>query len=357
MIECGMKETNIRLLGRLDETQDPICLDWTASGFEVNFQGTRLWAELEATCDSPDMWVAVAVDGCPVARFMVEPGRRWYPLGRWAAPIEGMGEVTSRVVTLMKETQCMPFAPEATVKVHGLRHDGELLPLPEPALRVEFIGDSLTSAEGAMAPKDNQEWIPMWFTAFGNYSFHVCNALKAERRVISQSGQGVAWNFMFDPAGNLADDYELTVGALKGEAAEARGCRKPYDFAAWPADAVLIRLLTNDVGGMRRAGKAEEMTEPLTGKCADFIRKVRRRNPKAHIVWVLPSGDNLPEIAIEAVRRCQAEGVERLSCLALPDYGPEDHGARNHPNAAYNEKIGRITADYLRQLMGIGEKN
>ena len=351
MIECGLKHENIRLLGRLDETQSPICLDWTGSGFEVNFQGTQLWAELEATCDSPDMWVAVAVDGCPVARFMVEPGRRWYPLGRWSSPIPGMEQPLSRVVTLMKETQCMPFAPEATVKVHGLRHDGALLPLEAPALRVEFIGDSLTSAEGAMAPKDNPEWIPMWFTAFGNYSFHVCNALRAERRVISQSGQGVAWNFMYDPAGNLADDYELIVGALKGEAAEGRGCRKPYDFAAWPADVVLIRLLSNDVGGMRRAEKVGEMTEPLTEKCVGFIKKVRRCNPKAHIVWVLPPSENMPEIAVEAVRRCQAEGMEKLSCLTLPDYGAEELGARNHPNAAYNEKIGRITADYIRQLI------
>ena len=235
MTECSLKSENVRLLGRLDQSQEPVCLDWTASGFQVNFKGTQLWVELEATAEAPDMWVAYTVDDCPIGRFMVEPGRRWYPLGRWSSPAEGSEEPLARVVTLMKETQCMPFAPDATVKVHGLRHDGALLPLPEPALRIEFIGDSLTSAEGALAPKNNTEWIPMWFTALGNYSFHVCRALNAERRVLSQSGQGVAWNFMFDPEGNLADDYELTVGALKGEAAERRGCRKPYDFAAWPA--------------------------------------------------------------------------------------------------------------------------
>ena len=69
-----------------------------------------------------------------------------------------------------------------------------------------------------------------------------------------------------------------------------------------------------------------------------------------------PPSDNLPEIAVEAVKRCQAEGIEKLSCLALPDYGPEELGARNHPNAAYNEKIGKITAEYLRELMGIDAK-
>ena len=345
MIQCGMNSDHIRLLGRMDENQRPLCLDWTASGFEANFQGSELWAELEATRESPDMWVAVAVDGSPVARFMVETGRRWYPL------VHGMDKDLSRVVTLMKETQCMPFCPEATVKVHGLRHDGALLPLPEPALRIEFIGDSLTSAEGALAPKNNAEWIPMWFTAWGNYSFHVCRLLNAERRVLSQSGQGVAWDYLFNPEGNLADDYELTVGALKGEAAEARGCRKAYDFSAWPADVVCIRLLSNDVGGMRRAEKEAEMTEALTSKCVDFLKKVRRCNPRARIVWVLPGSHSMPGIGVEAVRRCQAEGMDRLSCLTLPDYGEHELGARNHPNAAYNEKIGRITADYIRSLL------
>ena len=36
---------------------------------------------------------------------------------------------------------------------------------------------------------------------------------------------------------------------------------------------------------------------------------------------------------------------------SVSDYGPDELGARNHPNAAYNEKIGKITAEYLRELL------
>jgi len=43
MTECNIKSENIRLLGRLDATQTPICLDWTGSGFEVLFKGEELW--------------------------------------------------------------------------------------------------------------------------------------------------------------------------------------------------------------------------------------------------------------------------------------------------------------------------
>ena len=346
MTHCSIHSDNIRLLGRMDVTQDPVCLDWTGTGFEAEFQGSQLWTELEATEEEPGFWVLAAVDGMPVARFLVEYGRRWYPL------VYGMDGTLRRRVTLMKETQCMPFAPRATVRLHGLKHDGTLLPLPEPKRRIEFIGDSLTSAEGALAPKDNTEWIGMWFTAFGNYSQYVCQTLDAERRIVSQSGQGVAWDFMGNREGNLSDRYHLTVGALRGEAAEARGCHKPYDFSAWPADFVLIRLLSNDVGGMRRMEKVDELRPELTDRCVSFLETVRMYNPSARIVWVLPGSQSLPEIGVEAVNRAKARGMERVSCLTLPDYGPEDHGARSHPNAAYNKRIGKITADYLLSLEG-----
>ena len=115
---------NLRLLGRMDESHLPLALDWTGSGLEVCFRGTSLWAELEAPAREPIFWMIVLADGSPVTRFPVEPGVRFYPL------LLGMEAEKSRVVTLMKETQCMPASPEATVYVRSLRLEGTLEPLP-----------------------------------------------------------------------------------------------------------------------------------------------------------------------------------------------------------------------------------
>ena len=114
-----------------------------------------------------------------------------------------------------------------------------------------------------------------------------------------------------------------------------------------------IRLLSNDVGGMRRAEKVEEMTEVLIGKCVSFIKKVRACNPGARIIWVLPGSQTMPEIGVEAVRRCQAGGMDRLSFFTLPDYGEDDLGARSHPNAAYNQRIGRLMAEEIKRVMAL----
>jgi hypothetical protein len=335
----------LRLLGRLDPTQSPLCLDWTASGLEFRLRGSDVWAELEAPEKSPIFYMIVLSDGCPVCRFPVEPGIRFYPL------ILGMEADKERTVTLLKETQCMPDSPAATVRLHSLRFEGELLSLPQRDLKIEFIGDSLTSGEGALAPRGNEEWITPWFSARGNYSWYACEMLNAECRVLSQSGYGVIWNYLHEEARNMSDGYPLIAGVLSGPEAEARGCRKPYDFSSWPADIVCIRLLSNDAGGMNHLGSFDRDRDALVQGCLRLIRKVRECNPGAKIVWIKPATDCHPELAEEAAELARAEGLKEIYTFALPDYHPEDCGARSHPNAEWNRMAGEKLGEFLKSIL------
>ncbi len=335
----------VRLLGRMDPGQDPVALDWTGSGVEFRFRGTDVWAKLEAPAATAIMWMIVLADGCPITRFPVEPGIRLYPL------LLGLEAERERTVTLMKETQCMPENPEATVLLHSLRIAGELTELPPRERKIEFIGDSLTSGEGALAARDNQEWVTPWFTARGNYSWYACEALNAERRILSQSGWGVCWDWEHTAENNMSDAYEYTVGVLRGPEAEARGCRKPWDFSSWKPDIVCIRLLTNDNNGMNMRQSYEQERETVIRGAADLIRKVRKDNPAAKIVWILPGTQSRPELAAEAVRRVQAEGMAELYAFTLPDYLPEDFGAREHPNAEWNRRAGVLLGEYLKGIL------
>ncbi|MBQ9252769.1 MAG: hypothetical protein IJ188_09050 [Clostridia bacterium] len=335
----------LRLLGRMDLTQNPLCLDWTGSGLEFRHRGSDAWVELEAPEKSPIFYMIVLSDGCPVVRFPVEPGVRFYPL------ILGMEADKERTITLMKETQCMPDSSAGTVKLHSLRFEGELLDLPSYDLRIEFIGDSLTSGEGALAPLGNEEWITPWFSARGNYSWYACQMLNAERRILSQSGYGTVWNYLHDEARNMAEGYEKIAGVMFGPEAEARGCQKPYDFSAWPADIVCIRLLSNDAGGMNHKQSFEQDHAPLVQGCLDLLEKIRANNPKAKIVWIKPDSGCHPEVADEAAELARQKGLQEIYTFALPDYHPEDCGARNHPNAAWNQMAGQLLGEYLKGIL------
>ena len=339
------ENSRLRILGRMDRNRWPLALDWTGSGVELQFKGSDLWAELEAPAKEPIMWMIVLTDGKPVARFPVEPGVRFYPL------VLGMDPEHTRTVTLMKETQCMPDSPEATVLIRTLRMNGTAEDLPLRNLKIEFIGDSLTSGEGSLAPRDNDEWITIWFSACGNYSQAACRELNAERRILSQSGYGVCWNWEHQPEQNMTDSYELIAGVMKGAAAEKRGCRLPNDFSAWQPDIVCIRLLTNDGVGMRDRDSFEADRDTLKAGCVTLLRKVRKCNPKARIVWILPGTEFHPEIAEEAVEEARREGMADLFTFALPDYSGEDMGSRYHPNAAWNQKAGLLLAEFLRSAI------
>ena len=341
--EITAEMPEIRLMGRMDKTQKPLALDWTGSGMEFRFRGTDAWAKLEAPVAAPIMWMIVLADGQPITRFPVEPGIRMYPL------LLGLEAEQERTVTLMKETQCMPDNSAATVLLHSLRIDGELLELPARDYRIEFIGDSLTSGEGALAARDNMEWVTPWFTARGNYSWYACDALNAERSILSQSGWGVCWDYQHTEKNNLSDAYEYVAGVLRGPEAEARGCLKGWDFSRWQPDIVCIRLGTNDNNGMieRHSSEADKET-PILG-CMNLMRKVRKHNPKAKIVWILPGSDCGPELPAEAVKRMQGE-MKDVHAFTLPDYGPEDAGARWHPNAEYNRRAGMLLAEFLSQI-------
>lgn len=345
VIPVTFDNPRIRVLGRMDREQLPAALDWTGSGIEIQFRGSDLWAELEAPAAAPVMWVAVLADGCPVSRFPVEPGVRFYPL------VLGMDPEHSRRITMMKETQCMPDSPEATVLLRTIRMKGEAEPLPPRKWKIEFIGDSLTSGEGALAPKGNDEWITPWFSACGNYSQVACEKLDAERRILSQSGWGVCWDWEHNPEHTLTAFYEQNAGVLRGPAADRRGCGKPYDFSAWKADAVCIRLLTNDCGGMNHDGSFDRDRDAVVRGCVELLNKVRKNNPDAKILWILPGTPFHPELAEEAAEQARQQGMKDVFTFALPDYGPEDMGARDHPNAAWNLKAGLLLAERLETLL------
>ena len=344
LIQVNAEDPRLRILGRMDRSRWPLALDWTGSGVELQFKGSDLWAELEAPAKEPVMWMMALADGKPVARFPVEPGVRFYPL------VLGMDPEHSRTVTLMKETQCMPDSPAATVLLRTLRLNGEAEELKPRDLKIEFVGDSLTSGEGSLAPRDNDEWITIWFSACGNYSDVACQELNAERRVLSQSGWGVCWDWEHKPEGNMTEHYEEIAGVLRGPDAEKRGCGLLNDFGAWQPDIVCIRLGTNDWGGMNQKGSLEQDREAFITGCGELLGKVRKNNPKAKIVWILPGTDCHPEMSAEAVERARREGMTDVFTFTLPDYGPEDMGARYHPNAEWNRMAGRLLAEFLRTI-------
>ena len=174
----------VRALGR-HTGRDPLTLFWTASGMELEFTGSELWVDLFADYEVVEPWVSVELNGAWVARFAVNPGKSRICLFR------GMTPGKAKHLRLLKDVQAMHDDPAHLLQITGLEYaGGEFLPLPEPQYRLEFVGDSITSGEGAIGAKPEEDWVGAFFSAENHYGRLTADALGAEYRCISQSGWG-----------------------------------------------------------------------------------------------------------------------------------------------------------------------
>ena len=357
--QCLRALPAVRPLGRHTYTGGALNLFYTASGFVCRFTGSELRLRLNAGFTLYEPWLSVELNGAWVARFPVAAGESEVCL------LRGMTPGVPKTVRVVKDVQAMHDDPGHFLQVRALRYDGgEFLPLPEPAYRLEFIGDSITSGEGALGAPCEEDWVSMFFGALPHYARLTADALGADWRIVSQSGWGLLSSWENDPHRRMMDFYDTVCGVAAGARNKALGAQQPYDFTAWPADAVIINLGTNDNGAMGNP----PWTDPATGEAfaqrptpqhlaeleqaaVDALKKARSRNPGALLVWaygMLGEG-RMGAVLRAAVARYTAEtGDARAYYLALPAAVPETLGAHQHPGAASHRQAAEVLTAFLQ---------
>ncbi|MGN1148418.1 MAG: SGNH/GDSL hydrolase family protein [Lachnospiraceae bacterium] len=352
--------------GRTDLTQFPLPLFWNGSAIEVNVTGTELWIDIDVDFDNYEPWVGSAIDGAVMSRQMLMPGSYSLCLFR------GMTPEVSKNVRFFRELQAMSEDNACHVLIRGFQSDGEFLPVPDKRLKLEFIGDSITSGEGTYGAVGDQPWISMFMSSSKNYATMTAHALDAEYRLISQGGWGVLCGWDNDPRHNIPSCYEKICGLASGEMNEKLGAGKPNPFAEWQPDAIIVNLGTNDCSAFSQPA----FTVPETGEvfkqqtnedgsfCAEsvarfekavihFLHMLRRNNPSSYIVWVYGMlGYDLTLPITEAVNTFRREtGDTKTFFLQLPNTTDETVGARFHPGVKSHERSAAVLSEYLLQLL------
>ena len=246
---------NLVVHGRNGAQRQPLTLFWTASGLEMNLHGSEIWVEFESDFSLYEQWISVILNGAHIARFPLQKGRIWMPV------LRGLDAQKTHRIEIIRDVQAMPTDPDCSLRVHAMRYDGELLPVAEKKLRLEVIGDSLTSSEGAIGAKTETDWIAPFFCAAHGYPYLLGQKLNADLRVISQSGWGALTSWDNDPHCAMPLYYDQVCGVLKGEKNAVLGAFEPNDFEAWNADVVVVNLGANDSSAFEQG----PWTDPETG--------------------------------------------------------------------------------------------
>ncbi len=359
--------TNLKVHGRTTGELSPLTLFWTGSMLELNVSGSELWIEVEADYDMYEPWISIQVNGVQVSRSMLMAGKYWI------CAFRGMNPEKVKNVRIVKEVQAMSGDPDCLFQLHAVKSDGDFYPVEDQPYRIEFIGDSLTSGEGLVGAVGEQDWIPMWFGTAQNYAVLTAQAMKADYRIVSQSGWGVLTGWDNNPHSNMPEYYEKICGLVNGDRNIALGAHQEYDFSSWQPDFVVVNLGTNDTSAFDQPEWKDEATgESHKQRCKEdgsfheedlkafevaivnFLVKLRRCNPQAHIVWAygIIGIPMMPAIyrAFEEYRKNSCDA--RVSIFQLPIVSePKEEGSRSHPGALAHERMAKQLTAYLKKIL------
>ena len=357
---------NLKVHGRTTGELSPLTLFWTGSGLELNAKGTELWIEVEADYDIYEPWISILINSAPVSRQMVTVGRHWICVYR------GMNQSAIKNIRIVRDVQAMSADASCCLQIHAVKSDGAFMPIENKQLKIEFIGDSITSGEGCIGSRQEEDWISMWFSAVDNYTAMTAQVLDADYRVVAQSGWGIMTRWDNNPVCNIPLNYEKICGVLCGEKNQALGAFNENDFASWQTDIVVINLGTNDGGAFtspewkdESTGKIykqrlnkdgtfnEEDINALKQSTVEFLKKLRKYNSKAHLVWAYGMLGTLMLPAIKSAIEAYSKitGDTRISLLELPNMSDETVGARQHPGPLAHKAAAQVLTEHIKGII------
>lgn len=356
----------MKVYGRTTKCRNPLTLFWTGSGIELNAKGSELWLELYADYDHCEPWFSIIINGVEISRQMAYRGKNWICIFR------EMDKNTIKNVRIMRDTQAMREDEKTCLQICRIRFDGEFLPVEERKIKLEVIGDSITSGEGVIGAKSEDDWIPMFFSSVRNYVYMTSESIRADVRILSQSGWGVLCGWDNNPHSALPAYYEKVCGLLMGKHNQELGALDEYDFNEWQPDAVVVHLGTNDAVAFEQP----EWKNEITGECFQqkrddngnysdndvkrfeeavvrFLEKIRLHNRNAHIVWLYGMlGYSMTAPICRAIDHyCEKNQDFKVTFLQLPKTTEQMIGARSHPGVEAHKIAADILIEELRELL------
>lgn len=340
LVEASLSSvTHKRIWGRHIEAAKTTALLWTGSGVELMARSSELWFEIEVDFDVYEPWFAIVINGEVSSRMMLPKGRHWF------CAFRNLNINTAKHIQLVKEVQAMSADNKHVLIIHSIKYDGELQAVPTYSKKIEFIGDSITSGEGAIGAKQEEDWSSIWFSAVQNYTRYTACKLNAEYRVISQSGWGVYSSWDGHTEYNIPSYYEQVCGLMHGENHMQLGLKQNYNFASWQPDYIVINLGTNDATAYRalllherdNSGSGSEACkqylENYRNAIIHFLTKVRKNNRNSQIIWAygMLGYELIDHIESAIALYKQTHSDAEVYLCKLPSMDDHTVGSRFHP--------------------------
>lgn len=334
---------NIKLLGRHSScTNSCYPLFFTGSGIELNITGSSLYVEFDSSFKTFENYVCIYINDALIQKRLIDNNAEKVCIFR------GLNPDTVKNIKILKATQAFKNDPDNYLAITAFDTDGEFLPVLDKDIKIEFVGDSITSGEGLRGSREDMEWLPMYLDIDGNYAKLTADMLEADFNIISQSGWGIYSSWDNIKENTLPSIYEYVCSPLVNDKNQTYGSQEKYDFTSFVADYVVVNLGTNDAFALEE-NFSEERLVAITNAVYDFLVMIRKNQPFAMIIWAYGTfDDSLKPFICDAISRyIKEQGDKNVSYLALPELTEDDIGSRNHPGRTAHEQIANAISNHI----------
>ena len=338
---------NMKLIGRVYMNDDTLWLGMSGSGAEFRFSGTALTITLCA--DEVCGWerkdfarAAVYVNGERHSDILFDQNFKTVTLA-----LE-----PDSVISIIKLSECA--MGNVGIKPLHIGDEDSITPTAEKALKIEFIGDSITCGYGVDDENELHQFLTETEDVTKGYAYKTAKALDADYSMFSLSGYGIVSGYS-DHGERHEDQLVPTFYESYGFSIGSFGGVKPmdidWDFRRYVPDIVVVNLGTNDDS---YCGEDEGRQNFYAAKYTEFLKTVRSHNQRAHIICALGiMGDRLFPFVQKAVDNYISDtGDKNITVLHFtPQNGELDGFAANyHPTERTHEKASGALAAAIKLL-------
>lgn len=343
-------KSTVKIIGRTVAKNNALWLTQSASGIEFTVTASSL---------------SIQLTGDVTAR----PSRNTTPTNyaRYTIYVDGVEKVTGTMNKQKKEEIVFSEDKPRTATVRLLKitesaqslmavksitvdDNGTIAPTAEKNLKIEFIGDSITCGYGVEAKGPSEPFTTEKQNATKTYAFLTAQALDADWSFESFSGFGIISGYTGDGQINtqalLPPVYEKVCFSWGNNAYNSTA----WDFSFMP-NLIVINLGTNDASYTK--GDEEKCASYVKGYI-DFLKTIRKDNPKAYIICSLGiMGDELYTYVEQVVVDYTKEtGDKNISAFHFPPQNAsiDGLGSDSHPSGATHVKEGALLTEYIRSL-------
>ena len=343
------EESIVKHIGRTLTENDTLWLAHSASGIEFSFKGSKASVTVigDNTAygdENSQARFAVYVNDERTLDEMVTSDEKTYDI--FSSDVSK--DVTIKVIKLSESGNSAFGIKDITVVSEGV-----VSPTSEKDLKIEFIGDSLTCAYGVDDEVKEHHFSTKTEDATKSFAYKTAQKLGADYSMVCFSGHGIISGYTAgkkNTAQLVQPIYEQFTNTSSAKSFFT--IDTPWDFTKFVPDYIVINLGTNDNSYTKGV---KERKEEFTAEYAEFLKMVRKDNPKAHIICTLGlSGDELYSSIQDAVTQYSEEtGDKNLSSFRFSpqDIGKNGAAADWHPTEKSHEIAANELSGYISDLI------